>query len=140
MDRIGWDGEARGEATHGKTRLLIVDDRPQSRDGLKALLATCPEVVIVGEAAEGGEAVHLVQECSPDVVLLDVRMPGMDGLEATRVIKHRWPLVRVVVLTIYASCRADALAGGADAFLVKGCPTEELLSAISPLRGRPSPS
>jgi DNA-binding NarL/FixJ family response regulator len=128
-------------------RVLIADDRPRSRDGLRALLATVrlspsaalrigahgeawPEVEVVGEAADGEEAVRLVEECRPDVVLMDVRMPAMDGLEATRFIKGRWPEVKVIVLTIYATYRADALAAGADAFLVKGCPAEELLEAI----------
>jgi DNA-binding NarL/FixJ family response regulator len=74
--------------------------------------------------------VQLVEECRPDVVLMDARMPVMDGLEATRLIKDRWPGVKVVVLTMYASYRADALAAGADAFLVKGCPAGERLGAI----------
>jgi DNA-binding NarL/FixJ family response regulator len=111
-------------------RVLIADDRSRSRDGLRALLATWPEVEVVGEAADGQEAVRLVEERQPNVVLMDVRMLAMDGLEATRLIKDRWPEVRVVTLTMYASYRADALAAGADAFLVKGCPAGELLEAI----------
>jgi DNA-binding NarL/FixJ family response regulator len=111
-------------------RVLIADDRSRSRDGLRALLATWPEIEVVGEAADGREAVRLVEECQPDVVLMDARMPVMDGLEATRLIKGRWPEVKVVVLTMYAAYRAEALAAGADAFLVKGCPAGELLEAI----------
>ena len=132
-------------------RILIADDSPRSRDGLRALLATVrltphapasnvkkgaahdqarPELEVVGEAANGQAAVRLVEECRPDVVLMDARMPVMDGLEATRLIKDTWPRVKVVVLTVYATCRADALAAGADAFLVKGCPPDELLEAI----------
>lgn len=113
-----------------RIRVLIADDRPHSRNGLKALLVTQPEIEMVGEAADGREAVQLVEECRPDVVLMDARMPVMDGLEATRLIKDRWPEVKVIVLTMYRSYQADALAAGADAFLVKGCPAEELLEAI----------
>ena len=114
-----------------QTRVLIADDRPRSRSGLRAVLALRPEIEIVGEAADGQEAVRLVAECRPDVVLMDARMPVLDGVEATRLIKERWPEVRVIVLTIHASYRADALAAGADAFLVKGCPARELVAAIT---------
>jgi len=112
------------------TRVLIADDRPQSRNGLKALLATWPEVEVVGEATNGQEAVRLMEECRPDVVLMDAMMPVMDGLEATGHIKDRCPEVKVIVLTIHAPCRDDALAAGADAFLIKGCPAVDLLEAI----------
>jgi DNA-binding NarL/FixJ family response regulator len=121
-------------------RLLIADDAPRSRNGLRALLATfrlnnmtvrpAPEVEVVGEAADGQEAVRMVEQCRADVVLMDARMPTLDGLTATRLIKKRWPKVKVVVLTLYDSYRAEALAAGADAFLLKGCPPEELLEAI----------
>jgi DNA-binding NarL/FixJ family response regulator len=87
-------------------------------------------VEVVGEAVDGREAVRQVTECRPDVVLMDVRMPAMDGLDATRLIKNRWPGVKIILLTIYGAYRKEALAAGADAFLVKGCPNEELFAAI----------
>jgi len=113
-----------------KIRLLIADDRLPSRDGLRALAATWPWVEVAGEAGDGGEAVRQVEACCPDVVLMDIRMPVMDGLAATRIIKERWPQIRVVMLTMYPVYHTEALSAGADAFLVKGCPTEDLLRAI----------
>jgi DNA-binding NarL/FixJ family response regulator len=112
-------------------RVLIADDCSHSRNGLRALLGTWPEVEVVAEAANGREAVRMVEECRPDVVVMDARMPGMDGLEATRLIKDRLPEVKVIALTLYGSYRAIAARAGADAFLIKGCSSEELLQAIS---------
>ncbi len=113
-----------------KIRILIADDRLPSRDGLRALAATWPWVEVAGEAGDGREAVQQVEACCPDVVLMDIRMPLMDGLAATRIIKERWPRIRVVILTMYPVYHTEALSAGADAFLVKGCPTEEMLRAI----------
>ncbi|MCW5852050.1 MAG: response regulator transcription factor [Anaerolineae bacterium] len=111
-------------------RVLIVDDLERPREGLRALLATYPQIEVIGEAADGLAAARLVETGHPDVVLMDVRMLGMDGIEATQQIKNRWPAVRVITLTIYGERRADALAAGSDAFLLKGCPSDELLTAI----------
>ena len=120
-------------------RALIVDDQPRSRNGLRALLTTMqliahdetwPEIEVVGEAANGQEALYQVEQLQPDIVLMDLRMPVMDGLEATRLIKSRWPEVKIIALTIYSAYRAEALAAQADAFLVKGCCLEELLQTI----------
>jgi CheY-like chemotaxis protein len=112
------------------TRVLIVDDRRAVRQGLQALVALWPDVTCVGEAADGQQGVKLVAEQRPDAVVVDIRMRGMDGLEATRRIKSQWPEVRVIVLTLHAESEDDALAAGADAFLVKGGPPEALREAI----------
>lgn len=94
------------------------------------MLATYPSTQVICEATNGHEAVRLVEETEPDVVVMDIRMPLLDGLEATRRIKARWPAVKVVALTTNASNRVEVLAAGADEFLVKGCPAEDLFQAI----------
>ena len=111
-------------------RVLIADDRARSRDGLRALLATCPEVEVVAEAVDGKHVIDLAELYRPDVIVTDVRMPRINGLAATRVIKERWPEIRVVVLTLYGAHRADAIAAGADAYVIKGCSADKLLEAI----------
>ncbi len=112
------------------TRVLIVDDSARARVGLRHLLTTWPEIEVVGEAANGQDAVRLVAESRPDVVLMDLEMPVLDGVAATRLIKQQWPTVTVVVLTMYAARQAAALAAGADAFLIKGGTPERLLTAL----------
>jgi DNA-binding NarL/FixJ family response regulator len=112
------------------TRVLIADDSAHTRDGLRALLATWPELLVVGEAADGQEALEHIAQLQPDVVLMDLYMPVLDGVQATRLIKERWPAISVVVLTMNASEQAAALAAGADAFLIKGSSPERLLAAL----------
>jgi len=112
-------------------KALVADDQPRARKSIKTLLATWPEIGQVREAANGREAIGLVEESRPDVVLMDVRMPEMDGIEATRLIKARWPQVKVIVLSMYPDYATDVLEAGADAFLTKGTPPEELLSTLA---------
>lgn len=121
------------------TRVLIADDSAHARAGLRALLATWPELNVVGEAADGQAAVRLVAEQSPNVVLMDLNMPGLDGLEATRLIKHQWPTITVVVLTVHATEHMAAAEAGADAFVVKGSPAERLLTALGVAMDQPHP-
>ncbi len=111
-------------------RVIIADDHSRARSGLRALLATFPQIEIIGEAADGQEAVNLVDSLHPDVVLMDARMPGLDGLQATRQIKQEWPQIKVIVLSLDAACRQAALAAHADAFMTKGGVVGQLWRAI----------
>jgi DNA-binding NarL/FixJ family response regulator len=117
------------------TRVLIADDNEHTRDGIRALLATWPDIAVVGEAANGRDAVGMVAECNPDVVLMDMRMPVVDGAEATRLIKQQFPGVAVIVLTMYPSDQADVLDAGADGFLIKGNAPDQLLTALRTAAG-----
>jgi DNA-binding NarL/FixJ family response regulator len=112
-------------------RVLIVDDQLRARKSVKALLSTLSRVGEVHEGCNGREALQLVRELQPDLVLMDVRMPEMDGLEATAQIKALWPQVKVILLSIYTEYRGQALAAGADAFLGKGDAPHELLDLLS---------
>jgi DNA-binding NarL/FixJ family response regulator len=110
--------------------VLIVDDQPRARQSLHALMSTSPQIISIGQAANGLEAVRYVEQSQPDAVLMDLRMPVMDGREATRHIKARWPHVRVIILSMYTDRAEEALAAGADAFVSKGEPAERLLDAL----------
>ena len=114
-------------------RILIVDDIPQVRNELHALLSLVGDIEIVGEAANGLEAIRLATTLRPDVVLMDLEMPLMNGYEATRWIKLKSPTCRVIVLTLHENAAAEegAHQAGADAFIVKGAPLECLLSEIT---------
>ncbi len=115
--------------------ILIVDDQRRTRQSLKALLATKFQSMEVHEAVNGGEAIRRTEECQPDLVLMDARMPELDGIEATRTIKTKSPQVQVIVLSLYTEYQAAALAAGADAFFSKGEPPEQLLAKLSAIAG-----
>jgi two-component system, NarL family, response regulator len=110
--------------------VLIVDDQASARHGLAALLALQPNIRIVGEAADGREAIALAGRFLPDVVLMDIEMPLMDGAEATRRIKQLWPRMHVVILSVHDECYDRLRKEGASDFLLKGEPTERLLRVL----------
>lgn len=113
-------------------RVLIVDDQALVRAGFKMILQAQPDIHVVGEAGEGEQALGLVRTLKPDVVLMDIRMPGMDGIEATRRITADHLTTRVVILTTYDLDEYvfDALGAGATGFLLKHVPPEELVHGV----------
>jgi DNA-binding NarL/FixJ family response regulator len=113
-------------------RVLIADDQRVVREGLAMVLGLLPDVDVVGVASDGTEAVDLAGELCPDVVLMDLRMPRCDGIEATRLLHERQPEIKVVVLTTYADDRSviDALQAGARGYLTKDAGGAEIRQAL----------
>ncbi|MET9560156.1 MULTISPECIES: response regulator [Streptomyces] len=113
-------------------RVLLVDDQPMIRTGFRLILEAEPDITVVGEAADGVAAVESTRSLSPDIVLMDIRMPTMDGVEATRRIAETGSASRVVILTTFDldAHVVDALRAGASAFLVKDGPADSLVGAI----------
>jgi len=115
-----------------KIRVLVVDDHPIVRDGISALLALAGDMEVVGEATNGSEALNRVRELEPDVVIMDISMPIMDGLEATRRIRRDFPRTRVLVLTQYDDKEYvfPIIEAGATGFISKKAASSELASGI----------
>ena len=107
---------------------MIADDQPMMRAGFKAVLEATGDIEVVAEASDGEEAVQAANEHAPDVVLMDIRMPGVDGIEATR----RLPRQRVLILTTFGLDQyiLEALRAGASGFLLKDAPTQEVVAAV----------
>ena len=122
-------------APHRPLRVLLVDDHLMARCNTRKQLDEIPRLRVIGEAADGFEAVALARTLAPDLVVMDVTMPGMNGIEATRRIKEQFPWMRVLILTFHepAEVREEALAAGAAAVLGKGESTQELAVAIQEL-------
>lgn len=117
------------------TKIMIVDDSLRARCALKALISQQAGINVIAEASNGQEAIQIISKQKPDIVIMDIRMPVMDGLEATRAIKAGWSQVKVIILTMYPYHQPEAMAAGADAFLVKGCPLDEITDLIRSFQG-----
>lgn len=113
-------------------RVLIADDHTIVRSGVRMLLEAEQDIVVVGEAVDGEQAIALARELLPDVVLMDIGMPGIDGLEATSQIKGQWPQVNVLVLTMHRSegYFFEMLKKGASGYILKGAETSDLIYAV----------
>ena len=114
------------------TRILLVDDSEPVRWDLCTVLSLSGDLEIVGEAANGLEAMRLTESLQPDVVLMDLEMPVMNGYEATRLIKALCPSCRIIALTVhgYSEARQKAIQAGVDAFIEKGAPVENIVQSI----------
>jgi two-component system, NarL family, response regulator len=119
-------------APHGLIRVGIVDDHPVVRDGLAAILGLQPDIKVVGEAATGREACALFDRQRPDVLLLDLKMPSMDGLEVVQTLCAAHPEARIVILTTYGGDEDifRSLKAGAKGYLLKDAPRQQILEAI----------
>ncbi|MEE9400031.1 MAG: response regulator transcription factor [Dehalococcoidales bacterium] len=115
-----------------KIKILVVDDHAIMRDGIRALIGLCDDIEIVGEASEGKEAIERARELSPSVIVMDIAMPDMDGLEATRRITKKKPAVKVLVLTQHDNKEyiISAIKAGAAGYVPKRALGSELISAI----------
>lgn len=115
-----------------KMRVLIADDHTIFRDGLRAILEAQPDIEVVGEARDGNEAVEKVREMKPDIVLMDITMPGMSGLEATRQIKKQNPTINIVALTMHEGEEPffQMIEAGASGYFVKGGSSADLVAAL----------
>ena len=115
-----------------KIKVLLADDHAMMRGGLRMLLEQNTEISVIGEAEDGREAVHLVKKLSPDVIVMDIAMPGMNGIEATRQIIADDPGVRIIALSMHSDRQfvSEMLKAGAKAYLLKQCAVDELIIAI----------
>ncbi|HEX2369097.1 MAG TPA: response regulator transcription factor [Acidimicrobiia bacterium] len=115
--------------------VVVVDDDQLVRSGVKMILETAPDIAVIGEASDGEEAIRLVSKSRPDVVLMDVRMPGTDGIEATRRLTTVAPECRIAILTTFEHDEYvfEALRAGASGFLLKRIPPDDLIAAVRTL-------
>jgi len=120
-------------------RILVVDDHQVVREGLRRMLELEVDIEVVGEAADAKEALTQVQLLSPEVILIDIKMPGIDGIELTRQLKEKQPACNVIMLTLYDEYLAEAIEAGAVGYLLKDIKRDELIRAIRAVHQGRSP-
>ena len=120
-------------------RIMLVEDHQIVREGLRRMLELSPDMLVVGEASNGEEALEQIADISPDIIITDIKMPRMDGIELTRRVKQTYPKCAVLVLTLYEEYLTPAIDAGAAGYLEKDLRREELVSAIRSVREGRSP-
>ena len=120
-------------------RIMLVEDHQVVREGLRKMLELEPDMRVIAEASSGQEAVDLVKTLSPDIVLMDIKMPGMDGIQATRLITEEKPETKVLILTLYDEYLPPAIQSGAVGYLLKDLRREDLIRAIRDVKEGRSP-
>ena len=138
MDAETRTGSGRGPTT---TRLVLVDDNDLVRESLRDMLADEPDIEVVGEAADGREAIVLCSHLQPDLVLMDVRMPNMDGLASTREVKRRYPRIAILMVTAHddPDYLLEALKAGAAGYVLKDATQDDVIAAVRQVREGESP-
>ncbi|KRE86536.1 LuxR family transcriptional regulator [Paenibacillus sp. Soil766] len=113
-------------------RIMIADDHPIFRSGVRNLLQTTEDLIVVGEAASGDEVLGLVEQCQPDLILMDIRMPGLNGIEATQLVKEKYPHIHVLILTMFRDDQSvfTAMRVGAKGYVLKDADEIELLQSV----------
>jgi len=113
-------------------RVALVDDHALVRDGIKALLSVMAPLEVVGEAESGAEAIEMVGRCQPDLLLVDISLPDINGLELTRVLRSQYPSLKVLVLSMYDNYEyvSESLRSGASGYVLKNAPSREIIAAI----------
>lgn len=120
-------------------RILLVDDQQVVREGLRRMLELEADLKVVGEAADAKEALNQVELLSPEIILMDIKMPGIDGIELTRHVMQKYPSCKIIMLTLYDEYLSQAIEAGATGYLLKDIKREELIKAIRAVQQGRSP-